>query len=74
METLYQRFQETHWRHVYKSLLVLEYCLKNGSERVVDDVRVNIYKLRSLLSFQYIDEKKKDQGISGIARLRKKFI
>ena len=35
-----------NWRRVYKSLLLLDYLLKNGSERVVTSAREHIYDLR----------------------------
>ena len=38
-----------NWRRVYKSLLLLDYLLKNGSERVVTSAREHIYDLRGNL-------------------------
>lgn len=36
MQMLWKRLNSDgrYWRHVYKSLLVLEYCIKTGSEKV----------------------------------------
>jgi len=53
-----------NWRRVYKSLLLLDYLIKNGSERVVTSAREHIYDLRSLENFSYVDENGKDQGIN----------
>jgi epsin len=39
--------------------------LKNGSERVIDNVKDHIYEIKQLTSFQFVDEKGKDQGING---------
>ncbi|KAJ3045446.1 Epsin-3, clathrin recruitment and traffic between the Golgi and endosome [Rhizophlyctis rosea] len=67
METIYRRLQEKHdaqWRQCYKALQLLEYLIKNGSERVVDNARDHIYELKALRNFHYIDDKGKDQGIN----------
>jgi len=53
-----------NWRRVYKSLLLLDYLLKNGSERVVTSAREHIYDLRGLENFTFVDENGKDQGIN----------
>lgn len=49
---------------VLKSLLLLAYLVRNGSERIVTSAREHIYDLRSLESYTYIDEIGKDQGIN----------
>ncbi|KAJ2923620.1 hypothetical protein H1R20_g13479, partial [Candolleomyces eurysporus] len=51
-----------NWRHVFKSLTVLDYCLHHGSENVVIYFRDNLYIIKTLKEFQYIDEYGKDQG------------
>jgi epsin len=48
-----------------QALQLLEYLVKNGSERVVDDARSHISTVKMLRNFYYIDEKGKDQGING---------
>ncbi|XP_069678983.1 clathrin interactor 1 isoform X3 [Periplaneta americana] len=53
-----------NWRRTYKSLLLLNYLVRNGSERVVTSAREHIYDLRSLENYTYIDEFGKDQGIN----------
>jgi epsin len=45
--------------------VLLEFLVKNGSERVVDDARSHIATVKILRNFHYIDEKAKDQGING---------
>ncbi|XP_069189092.1 LOW QUALITY PROTEIN: telomere length regulation protein TEL2 homolog [Procambarus clarkii] len=52
------------WRRTYKSLLLLNYLVRNGSERVVTSAREHIYDLRTLENFKYIDEHGKDQGLN----------
>lgn len=55
-----------NWRHVLKALKVLDYCLHEGSEHVVVWARDNIYIVKTLQEFQYIDEDGRDQGLSGL--------
>ncbi|EPQ54820.1 ENTH-domain-containing protein [Gloeophyllum trabeum ATCC 11539] len=68
MPCIYSKFMEKEarqWREIYKALQLLEYLIKNGSERVVDDARSHISTIKMLRSFHYIDDKGKDQGING---------
>ncbi|KAF2842048.1 ENTH-domain-containing protein [Patellaria atrata CBS 101060] len=51
-----------NWRHVLKSLKVLDYCLHEGSELVVTWARKNIFIIKTLREFQHIDEDGKDVG------------
>lgn len=53
-----------NWRRTYKSLLLLNYLVRNGSERVVTSSREHIYDLRGLENYSYVDEFGKDQGIN----------
>ncbi|KAI0655447.1 hypothetical protein C8Q70DRAFT_431277 [Cubamyces menziesii] len=67
MPAIYSRFMEKEarqWRQIYKALQLLEYLVKNGSERVVDDARSHIATIKMLRNFYYVDEKGKDQGIN----------
>ncbi|KAI0298149.1 hypothetical protein B0F90DRAFT_1735375 [Multifurca ochricompacta] len=67
MPCIYSQFMEKEarqWRQIYKALQLLEYLVKHGSERVVDDGRSHVSTLKMLRSFHYIDEKGKDQGIN----------
>ena len=54
-----------NWRHVLKSLKVLDYCLHEGSELVVTWARKNIYIIKTLREFQYVDEDGRDVGVNG---------
>ncbi|KAI0186689.1 ENTH domain-containing protein [Xylaria flabelliformis] len=51
-----------NWRHVLKALKVLDYCLHEGSELVVTWGRKNIYIIKTLREFVYIDEEGRDVG------------
>ncbi|KAJ6106346.1 ENTH domain-containing protein [Penicillium capsulatum] len=67
MPLIYKRFTDKaaeEWRQIYKSLQLLEFLVKNGSERVVDDARSHMSLLRMLRQFHYIDMNGKDQGIN----------
>nr|CAI5846553.1 unnamed protein product [Callosobruchus analis] len=67
MSMLWKRMlqdNKQHWRRTYKSLLVLHYLIKNGSERVVTSAREHIYDLRSLENYTFIDDVGKDQGVN----------
>lgn len=59
-----------NWRRIYKSLLLLGYLVRNGSERVVTSAREHIYDLRSLENYTHIDECGRDQGINVRQRTR----
>ncbi|KAI8803944.1 hypothetical protein BJ742DRAFT_742454 [Cladochytrium replicatum] len=66
MDNIYKRFQEKqhNWRQVYKALQLLEYLIKNGSEKVIDNARDHQYEIKAIRNFHFIDEKGKDQGIN----------
>jgi epsin len=51
-----------NWRHVVKALKVLDYSLHEGSELVVTWAKQNIYIIRTLREFTYIDEEGRDVG------------
>lgn len=64
---IFRRFTEKsahEWRQIYKSLQLMEYLVKNGSERFVDDARANVSLVSMLKSFHYIDSSGVDQGIN----------
>lgn len=64
---VFRRFTEkaaNEWRQIYKALQLLEYLIKNGSERLIDDVRSNTSLIESLKWFEYFDSKNRDQGIN----------
>ena len=58
-----------NWRHVLKSLKVLDYCLHEGSELVVTWARKNIYIIKTLREFIYLDEEGRDVGASSMLRI-----
>lgn len=64
---IYKRFTEKaaeEWRQIYKALQLLEFLIKNGSERVIDDARSHLTLLKMLRQFHFIDANGKDQGVN----------
>ncbi|ODV92440.1 hypothetical protein CANCADRAFT_30596 [Tortispora caseinolytica NRRL Y-17796] len=51
-----------NWRHVMKALTLLDYILHAGSENVVRWSKDNLYIVKTLREFQYIEEDGTDQG------------
>ncbi|KAF7729882.1 hypothetical protein EC973_003616 [Apophysomyces ossiformis] len=51
-----------NWRHVFKALLLLDYCLHVGSENVVLYAKENIYVVKTLKEFQHLDDNGTDVG------------
>lgn len=71
---IFRRFTEksaNEWRQIYKSLQLLDYLIKNGSERFVDDSRANQSLITMLRSFHYIDSQGRDQGINVRTKAKK---
>ncbi|CAO1621391.1 unnamed protein product [Parajaminaea phylloscopi] len=64
MEIMDKRLNDKgkNWRHVFKTLTLLDYLLHAGSENVVIYFRDNMYVVKTLREFQYVDEAGKDQG------------
>uniref|UniRef100_H2QLQ9 ENTH domain containing 1 n=1 Tax=Pan troglodytes TaxID=9598 RepID=H2QLQ9_PANTR len=64
MNMLWHRLSDhgKNWRHVYKSLTLMDYLIKNGSKKVIQHCREGFCNLQTLKDFQHIDEAGKDQG------------
>lgn len=50
-----------NWRHVYKSLVLLDHLIKYGNERVSQQCKENIFTIQTLKDFQHVEDQK-DQG------------
>ena len=59
-----------NWRHVLKSLKVLDYCLHEGSELVVTWARKNIFIIKTLREFQHMEDDSRDVGQNGTPLVR----
>ncbi|XP_019642057.1 PREDICTED: epsin-2-like isoform X5 [Branchiostoma belcheri] len=66
MSMIWKRLNDhgKNWRHVYKSLVLLDYIIKTGSERVAQQCKENIFAIQTLKDFQFIDRDGKDQGVN----------
>lgn len=64
MEMLDKRLNDKgkNWRHVFKALTLLDYCLHAGSENVVIYFKDNLYVIKTLKEFVYVDDDGKDVG------------
>lgn len=51
-----------NWRHVAKSLTVLDYLVRYGSEKCVLWAKDNLYIIKTLREFIHFDESNNDQG------------
>lgn len=65
MQIIWKRLNDSgkNWRHVYKSLVLLDYLIKVGSEKVAHQCRENIFAIQTLKDFQHIEDNK-DQGMN----------
>lgn len=60
------------WRRIYKSLVLLEYCIKNGSDRCGEEARSELHKLRPLADFKFMEEGR-DKG-AGVREKSKQLV
>lgn len=65
MQMIWKRLNDhgKNWRHVYKALVVLEYLIKTGTEKVAQQCIENIFAIQTLKDFQYMEENK-DYGMN----------
>ncbi|XP_069764105.1 epsin-2-like isoform X2 [Narcine bancroftii] len=66
MNMIWKRLNDhgKNWRHVYKALMLMDYLIKTGSERVAQQCKENIFAVQTLKDFQYIDRDGRDQGVN----------
>ena len=64
---------DKNWRHVYKALVLLDYLIKTGSERVSQQCKENIFAIQTLKDFQFIDRDVKDQ-VSNVREKSKQLV
>ncbi|KAI4882284.1 hypothetical protein NFI96_003248 [Prochilodus magdalenae] len=65
MAMLWKRLSDDkNWRHVYKSLTLLEYMLKTGSDRVPKQCQENAHTVKALTEYRFMDKDGKDQGVN----------
>lgn len=44
-----------NWKQIFKGLVLLEYLIRFGHERVVDNARDHLFRVRTLLDFAHFD-------------------
>ncbi|KAL3122738.1 hypothetical protein niasHT_005455 [Heterodera trifolii] len=71
MSMLWKRLNDhgKNWRHVYKSLVLLDYLIKCGSEKVSAQCRENLFSIETLKDFQHIEDNR-DQGLNVRAKAK----
>lgn len=52
-----------NWRHVYKALVLMEYLIKTGTEKVAIHCKENIFTIETLKDFQHMEDGK-DHGMN----------
>jgi epsin len=59
MGIVWKRMGETgrNWRMVFKSLVLLDYLIKNGHERVANMARERQFQVKSLSTFAHFDDR-----------------
>ena len=67
MDMIWRRINDSgkNYRHVYKGLVLLEYCIAFGAEKVAEEARARIIQIKTLREFHHIDETGRDQGVKG---------
>ncbi|ESO07355.1 hypothetical protein HELRODRAFT_76592, partial [Helobdella robusta] len=57
MNIIWKRLNDhgKNWRHVYKSLVLLDFLVRTGSEKVVKQCKDNIIFIQTLRDFQYVE-------------------
>ncbi|KAL5293431.1 EPN2 family protein [Megaselia abdita] len=63
MQMIWKRLNDhgKNWRHVYKALILLEYLIKTGTEKVAAQCKENIFAIQTLREFVHFEEGK-DSG------------
>ncbi|XP_024864198.1 epsin-1 isoform X1 [Kryptolebias marmoratus] len=65
MTMLWKRLKDDkNWRHIHKSLTLLEYLLKTGDDRVLLKMKENIYIVKALTEYRFVEKDGKDQGVN----------
>ncbi|XP_054461494.1 epsin-1-like [Anoplopoma fimbria] len=63
MTMLWKRLKDDkNWRHIHKSLTLLEYLLKTGDDRVLLKMKDSIYIVKALTEYRFVEKDGKDQG------------
>ncbi|CAL2051526.1 unnamed protein product [Caenorhabditis brenneri] len=63
MSIVWKRLNDSgkNWRHVYKSLVLLDFLINFGDEKVAQQCRENVFTIETLKDFQHVEDSR-DQG------------
>uniref|UniRef100_A0A8C6TVN0 Zgc:194578 n=1 Tax=Neogobius melanostomus TaxID=47308 RepID=A0A8C6TVN0_9GOBI len=65
MTMLWKRLKDDrNWRHIHKSLTLLECLLKTGDERVLLKMKDNVYIVKALTEYRFVEKDGKDNGVN----------
>jgi epsin len=51
------------WRKIAKALHVMDYLVKNGAPRVIQDIKDDLYKIKVFKDFVYKESNGVEQGV-----------
>lgn len=65
MKHLWEKLQckPKEWRRIAKALHVMDYLVKNGAPRVIQDIKDDLYKIRAFENFVYKEGNGLEQGV-----------
>ena len=57
MKDLWKRLNSKakEWKRIQNTLSTLEFLIKNGAPRVIQEIKLEMYRIRSLSSFSYYE-------------------
>jgi len=66
MRHLWSKIQSSpkEWRRIFKALHAMEYLVRNGAPRCIQEVKDDLFKIRALAEFSY-SENGQDRGQGG---------
>jgi len=50
------------WKRIAKAIHVMDYLVKNGAPRVIQDLKDDLFKIRAFSDFKHVDGNKVEQG------------
>ncbi|EGT41123.1 hypothetical protein CAEBREN_29988 [Caenorhabditis brenneri] len=65
MSFVWKRLNDSgkNWRHVYKSLVLLDFLIKCGHEKVAQQCRENVFTIETLKDFEHVEDSR-DRGLN----------
>ena len=65
MKHLWDKLQSKpkEWRRIAKAIHVMDYLVKNGAPRVVQDIKDDVYKIRQFQDFVFKESNGVEQGV-----------